>query len=108
MTESVFTAHSYYGRTIVTPSVDGTRIPDSKLARAITELVREIESPLFFHHSSRVYYWGAMTGKQRGLEFNAELPGLLRRLRMINPDLERFMTQRAQSQTIELPGSHAK
>jgi pimeloyl-ACP methyl ester carboxylesterase len=27
--------------------------------------------------------------------------------RMINPDLERFMAQRAHSQTIELPGSHA-
>jgi pimeloyl-ACP methyl ester carboxylesterase len=27
--------------------------------------------------------------------------------RMINPDLERFMTKRAQSQIIELPGSHA-
>ena len=27
--------------------------------------------------------------------------------RMINPDLERFMTKRAKSQTIELPGSHA-
>jgi pimeloyl-ACP methyl ester carboxylesterase len=26
--------------------------------------------------------------------------------RMINPDLERFMTKRAQSQVIELPGSH--
>jgi pimeloyl-ACP methyl ester carboxylesterase len=27
--------------------------------------------------------------------------------RMINPDLERFMAKRAQSQAIELPGSHA-
>jgi pimeloyl-ACP methyl ester carboxylesterase len=27
--------------------------------------------------------------------------------RMINPDLERFMSQRAKSETIELPGSHA-
>ena len=27
--------------------------------------------------------------------------------RMINPDLERFMTNRAKSETIELPGSHA-
>jgi len=27
--------------------------------------------------------------------------------RMINPELERFMTTRAKSQTIELPGSHA-
>jgi hypothetical protein len=26
---------------------------------------------------------------------------------MINPDLERFMAKRAQSQTIELPGPHA-
>jgi pimeloyl-ACP methyl ester carboxylesterase len=28
--------------------------------------------------------------------------------RMINPDLERFMAKRAQSQTIELPGRHAR
>jgi hypothetical protein len=27
--------------------------------------------------------------------------------RMINPDLERFMAKRAQSQVVELPGSHA-
>ena len=27
--------------------------------------------------------------------------------RMINPDLERFMANRAQSQVIKLPGSHA-
>jgi pimeloyl-ACP methyl ester carboxylesterase len=27
--------------------------------------------------------------------------------RMINPDLQRFMTKRAKSETIELPGSHA-
>ena len=27
--------------------------------------------------------------------------------RMINPDLERFMTKRAESEVIELPGSHA-
>jgi len=26
---------------------------------------------------------------------------------LINPDLQRFMSQRAKSQTIELPGSHA-
>ena len=32
---------------------------------------------------------------------------IARQDRMINPDLQRFMTQRAQSQTIELPGSHA-
>ena len=33
----------------------GIRIPDSKLAREIMELVWDTESPLLFHYSSRVY-----------------------------------------------------
>jgi HD domain len=48
-------------------------VPDSKLAREITELVRDTETPLLFHHSSRVYYWGALAGKRRGLRFDPEL-----------------------------------
>nr|WP_315592104.1 HD domain-containing protein [uncultured Cupriavidus sp.] len=48
-------------------------IPDSKLAREITELVRDTESPLLFHHSSRVYYWAALAGQHRGLDFDPEL-----------------------------------
>jgi HD superfamily phosphodiesterase len=60
--------------TIQTPSmVQGVSIPDSKLTREITELVRETESPLLFHHSSRVYYFGAIAGKRRGLRFDPEL-----------------------------------
>ena len=51
----------------------GIKIPDSKLAREITELVRDTDSPLLFHHSSRVYYWGALAGKRRGLRFDPEL-----------------------------------
>src|SRR3984893_8523101 len=54
-------------------TVVGVIIPDSKLAREITELVRDTEPPLLFHHSSRVYYWGALTGKRRGLRFDPEL-----------------------------------
>src|SRR5207253_4541515 len=54
-------------------SVPGVAIPDSKLAREIMELVRDTEPPLLFHHSSRVYYWGALAGKRRGLRFDAEL-----------------------------------
>ena len=42
--------------------VAGVTIPDSKLAREVTDLVKDTESPLLFHHSSRVYYWGALTG----------------------------------------------
>src|SRR6202158_3329112 len=51
----------------------GIRIPDSKLAREIMELVRDAEPALLFHHSSRVYYWGALAGKRRGLRFDHEL-----------------------------------
>jgi hypothetical protein len=51
----------------------GIGIPDSKLAREVTELVRDTEPPLLFHHSSRVYYWGALPGKRRGLRFDPEL-----------------------------------
>jgi hypothetical protein len=54
-------------------SVAGVVIPDSKLACEVTELVKDTESPLVFHHSSRVYYWGALTGKRRGLHFDPEL-----------------------------------
>src|SRR6476646_5421890 len=54
-------------------TVVGVIIPDSKLAREITELVRDTEPPLLFHHSSRVYYWGALTGRRRGLRFDPEL-----------------------------------
>ena len=61
--------------TIDTPPrpVAGVVIPDSKLAREVTELVRDTESSLLFHHSSRVYYWGALSGKRRGLRFDPEL-----------------------------------
>jgi HD domain-containing protein len=54
-------------------AIKGISVPDSKLAREITELVRDTESPLLFHHSSRVFYWGALTGARRGLTFDAEL-----------------------------------
>jgi HD superfamily phosphodiesterase len=57
----------------MTFAVDGISIPDSRLAREIAELVRDTESPLLFHHSSRVYYWAALAGKRRRLKYDAEL-----------------------------------
>src|SRR5260370_37226672 len=53
--------------------VEGMAIPDSNLAREITEVVRDTATPLLFHHSSRVYYFGALAGKHRGLKFDPEL-----------------------------------
>jgi HD superfamily phosphodiesterase len=52
---------------------EGVSITDSTLAREVTELVRDTESPLLFHHSTRVYYFGALAGKYRGLTFDPEL-----------------------------------
>jgi HD domain len=54
-------------------TVEGITIPDSKLAREVTELVRDTESPLLFNHSSRVYCFGALAGKHRNLTFDPEL-----------------------------------
>lgn len=48
-------------------------VPDSALTREITELVRDTETPLLFHHSSRVYHWAALSGLSRGLKFDPEL-----------------------------------
>jgi len=53
--------------------VSGITIPNSKLANEITEFIRDTEPDLLFHHSSRVYYFGALAGKRRGLKFDAEL-----------------------------------
>jgi HD domain len=57
----------------MTLTAEDLKIPDSKLAREITDLVRDTETPLLFHHSSRVYHWGMLTGKRRGLRFDPEL-----------------------------------
>lgn len=56
------------------PAIDpSAAIPDSKLARAITEFIRDTETELLFNHSSRVYHFGALAGIQRGLIFDREL-----------------------------------
>ncbi|WP_250475827.1 HD domain-containing protein [Caballeronia sp. GAFFF1] len=54
-------------------SANTVAIPDSQLARAITEFVRDTETELLFNHSSRVYYFGALAGQRRGVKFDAEL-----------------------------------
>ncbi len=57
----------------MTPIAKEAAIPDSKLARAITEYIRDSETDLLFKHSSRVYHFGAMAGVRRGLKFDREL-----------------------------------
>ena len=57
-------------------TIEGIGIPDSKLCKEITELVRDTETELLFNHSSWVYYFGALTGLRRGLQFDREMPTL--------------------------------
>jgi hypothetical protein len=48
-------------------------IPDSRLAREVTELLRDSAPPLLYHHPPRVYLFGALRGNRRGLTFDPEL-----------------------------------
>ena len=58
---------------MTTKEISGVRIPDSQLAREITELVRDTESDLLYHHSLRCYCWGCLAGRRNGMKFDPEL-----------------------------------
>jgi HD superfamily phosphodiesterase len=53
--------------------IAGIDIPDSPLASEATELVREVASPLLFHHSRRVFLFGSLQGNRLGLASDPEL-----------------------------------
>lgn len=57
----------------MTNAIAGIHVPDSSMARQITELVRDTASPLLFHHSSRVFYFASLAGKRLGLKYDDEL-----------------------------------
>jgi HD domain len=54
-------------------TVAEVKIPDSKMARDLTQLIRDTESDLLFNHSTRVYLFGALTGQRKGLKYDPEL-----------------------------------
>jgi hypothetical protein len=58
---------------MIVSEISGVRLPDSKLARDVTQFIRDTEGDLLFHHSARVYVWGALTGNRTGLSFDPEL-----------------------------------
>jgi len=57
----------------IEPAPAGVAVPDSKLAREATELVRSSASALVYDHSRRVYFFGSLQGRNRGLSFDPEL-----------------------------------
>lgn len=48
-------------------------IPDTELVRDVTALIRDTEDDLLFHHSRRVFLFGALQGRRRGLQPDLEL-----------------------------------
>jgi len=54
-------------------AIAGIKIPDSKMARDLTQLIRDTESDLLFHHSTRVYLFGALSGQRKRLKHDPEL-----------------------------------
>jgi len=48
-------------------------IPDTPLVREITDYIRGAEDELLFNHSRRVYLFGALQGRRRGLNPDLEL-----------------------------------
>ena len=53
--------------------IAGIRVPDSKLSREATDLLREHGTPLLFAHSLRVFLFGSLRGRHRGLQVDHEL-----------------------------------
>lgn len=54
-------------------TIAGIKIPDSIMAREATDLVRDTETDLLFHHSRRVFLFGALTGERKSLKYDPEL-----------------------------------
>lgn len=57
----------------MTETIAGITVPDSTMARDATQLVRDVASELIFHHSRRVYLFGALRGQEQGLAYDPEL-----------------------------------
>jgi hypothetical protein len=58
---------------VMTETIAGITIPDTDLTRAATDLVRDAATPVLFHHSRRVFLFGSLKGRHRGLEADPEL-----------------------------------
>jgi HD superfamily phosphodiesterase len=48
-------------------------VPDTKLARDATELIRSSTTDLTYHHFRRVFWFGSLQGRNRGLSRDPEL-----------------------------------
>ena len=54
-------------------TIAGITVPDTALVREVSEFIRDAENDLLFHHSRRVFLFGALQGRRRGLQPDLEL-----------------------------------
>jgi hypothetical protein len=54
-------------------TIAGVQIPDSRVANAAAELIRQTTTPLIYHHSRRVFLFGSLQSRQLGIQPDAEL-----------------------------------
>ena len=57
----------------MTETIAGITIPDSTMARDATQLVRDVATDLVYDHSRRVFVFGALRGRDQGIDFDPEL-----------------------------------
>lgn len=57
----------------MTETIAGIRIPDSKMAKDATELLREVATELVYDHSRRVFIFGSLRGQEQRLQYEPEL-----------------------------------
>jgi hypothetical protein len=53
--------------------IAGIEVPDTDLVREATSVVREATDDTVFDHSRRVFFWGSLKARVRGLELDSEL-----------------------------------
>jgi hypothetical protein len=58
---------------LTSQTIAGVQMPDSALARDVTQFVKHASSQLLFDHSRRVFLWASLQGESRGLKFDSEL-----------------------------------
>jgi hypothetical protein len=58
---------------MTTQTIAGIAVPDTQIARDTTDFIRDTEDDLLFHHSRRVFLFGALQGRQHGLDPDLEL-----------------------------------
>lgn len=57
----------------MTDTIAGISVPDTALTREITEYIRDTEDDLLYHHSRRVFFFGALVGQAQELSVDHEL-----------------------------------